>query len=230
MNQSRVCAILLGAGNGSRMKIDVTKQRVAIKGKSILLRSIEAFEKCDQITDIILVVREGEETFASTEAKDITKLRKIVIGGKSRMESAKNGFCSIDFPCEYVAVHDIARCLIQPDMITKVVADAICYGAASACSVIVDTVKRINSDCFSVCTEKREELRLAGTPQIFRYDYYLKAISLVDSSDFAITDDNMLMEKIGISVYMSDIGKENIKITHADDLAFAEYLLERLDV
>ena len=229
MNRNRVCAILLAAGSGSRMNVDVTKQKLILKGKSILLRSLEAFESCEDITDIILVVRRDELSFAASEAKGISKLRKIVEGGSSRVISAKNGFSAIDFPVEYVAVHDAARCLIRPDMITKVVEDAFLYGAASASSLVVDTVKRISFDGFSVSTENREELRLAGTPQIFRYDIYRKAISEADIDDLSVTDDNMLVERIGVRVYMTDIGKGNIKITHAEDLDLAGYLLEKIN-
>ena len=225
MNEPRVCAILLAAGSGNRMNLNVTKQRLLIKGESILRRSLMAFERCADITDIVLVVRRDEFDFAVLESEDISKLRKTVVGGSSRVESAKNGFLAIDFPCHYVAVHDVARCLIRPDMITKVVVDAVKYGAASASCAVVDTVKRINSDGFVIRTEKRDELRLAGTPQIFRRDFYLKAILEADVSDSALTDDNMLMEKIGVPVYMTDIGKSNIKITHAEDLALAECFL-----
>lgn len=227
MEQVRVAAILLAAGSGSRMNIGVTKQKLDIKGKSVLLRSLEAFENCKDITDIILVVKKDEYDFAASESKSMSKIRKIVIGGNTRLESAKNGFSEIDFPCDFVAVHDAARCLIRSDVITKVVADAVSYGAASASSVVVDTVKRVNADGFAVCTEKREELRLAATPQIFRYDLYSKAIAEADITDITITDDNMLMERIGVPVYMTDIGKYNIKITHSDDLMLAEYILER---
>ena len=226
MNQVRVCAILLAAGSGSRMNLDITKQKLEIKGKSILLRSLEAFENCADITDIVLVVREDEKDFASAESKNISKLRGVVYGGARRTESARNGFLSVKFPCDYVAIHDAARCLITPDMITKVVRDAVSYGAASASSVVVDTVKRVNSKGFSVCTENRDVLRFASTPQIFRSDLYARALSEVDLSDISITDDNMLMEKIGVSVFMTDVGKENIKITHAADLTLAECLLE----
>ena len=228
MNQIRVCAILLAAGSGSRMNLDVTKQKLEIKGKSILLRCLEAFENCVDITDIVLVAKEDEKDFAALEAKGISKLRGIVTGGARRTESAKNGFVAIDFSCDYVAIHDVARCLISPNMITKVVRDAVSYGAASASSVVVDTVKKVDSEGFAVSTVNRDLLRIASTPKIFRSDLYSKALSEVDLSDISITDDNMLMEKIGVPVFMTDIGKGNIKITHAEDLALAECLLESM--
>ena len=226
MEQGRICAILLAAGSGSRMNIAKTKQTVDLKGKSVLLHSLTAFEKCGDITDIILVVRADERDFALSETSKISKLRRIVVGGSTRMESAKNGFSAIDFPVSYVAIHDVARCLISPEAISKISSDARACGAASASSVVVDTVKRVDERGFVIKTENREELRLAGTPQIFERELYAKALSQIDCHNSDITDDNMLMEKIGVPVFMTDIGRFNIKITHAEDLLFAEYLLE----
>ena len=230
MIDNRVCAVILAAGSGSRMNIGITKQQLTFGGKSVLCRSVEAFESCEDITDIILVVKDSETDFARLETSDkFSKLRKIVVGGSTRFESAMRGFEAIDFPCRFVAIHDAARCLILPDMITKVVRNAIIYGAASASTVVVDTVKRVDKDGFAVGTENRDELRLATTPQIFDYELYGKAVSLALEKKINVTDDNMLMEHMGVRVHMTDVGKTNIKITYAEDVAFAEYILERRD-
>lgn len=228
--ENRVCAVILAAGSGSRMNQELTKQRLLIDGKSVLLRSLEAFESSEDVSDIILVVRDDEMDFVLSETDgNFSKLRKIIHGGKTRFESAALGFKAIDFPCQLVAIHDAARCLVSGDMITKVVNDAAIYGAASASSRVVDTVKRVDENGFIVCTEDRERLRLASTPQVFRYDLYASALSRVDVNKTLPTDDNMLMELIGAKVYMTDVGSTNIKITYAEDKDLAEYLLERRD-
>ncbi len=226
MNQSRVCAVLLAGGSGTRMNLDCTKQRLIIKGESLLSRAVRAFEKCADITDIILVVKAEDMDFALSETSGkFSKLRRVVEGAKSRALSAKNGFSAIDFPCDFVAVHDVARCLVKPEMITKVVLDAEKYGAASASSLVTDTVKGISPEGFALSTVNRNELRFAQTPQIFKYEFYLRALREVNIDDSSITDDNMLMERLGIPVFMTDTGKANIKITHAEDIGYAEYLL-----
>ncbi len=226
MNNNRICAILLAGGSGTRMKLSTTKQRLIIKGKSVLFRAVSSFESCPEISDVILVVREDELDFAKEELNSgFTKLRKIVIGGKTRLQSAVNGFSAIDFYTDLIAIHDVARCLISPKMITKVVLDAEKYGAASACYSVVDTVKTVDDRGFVVSTEKRDKIRMATTPQIFKTELYESAVKDIDLCDESITDDNMLMERIGVPVFMTDIGKENIKITHAEDISYAEYLL-----
>ena len=164
MNNDRVCAILLAGGSGTRMKLSTTKQKLMIKGQSVLFRAVSSFEKCREISDIILVGRDDELDFAKEELSvGFKKLRKIVIGGKTRLQSAANGFFAIDFDTHLVAIHDVARCLIQPEMITKVVLDAEKYGAASACYPVVDTVKTVDDGGFIVSTQKREKIRLATT-------------------------------------------------------------------
>ena len=226
MNQSRVCAVLLAGGSGTRMNLDRTKQRLLIKGESVLSRTVSAFENCEEITDIILVVKAEDLDFALSETSGrFPKLRKVVEGAKCRALSAKNGFSAIDFPCDFVAIHDVARCLVKPKMITKVVFDAFKYGAASASVAVTDTVKRVSPDGFAFDTINRDELRLAATPQIFKCEFYRRALSEIDVDDPSITDDNMLMERLGISVFMTDTGKNNIKVTYAEDIEYAEYLL-----
>ena len=227
MDKNRITAVLLAAGSGSRMNLGLTKQRLQIKGKSVLLRSLETFENCEAVTDIILVVREDEKELFLSEIKSISKLRKIVAGADSRIGSARCGFSAIDYPCDYVAIHDAARCLIKPQMITKVVNDACRYGAASASSVVVDTVKRVDENGFVISTENRDYLRLAGTPQIFKYELYKRALYDATTSEVSVTDDNMLMERIGVRVYMTDVGKNNLKITYAEDVLLAEHILEQ---
>ena len=227
MDKNRITAVLLAAGSGSRMNLGLTKQQLQIKGKSVLLRSLEAFENCEAVTDIVLVVREEEKELFLSEIKSISKLRKIVAGADSRIGSARCGFSAIDYPCDYVAIHDAARCLIKSQMITKVVNDACRYGAASASSVVVDTVKRVDENGFVISTENRDYLRLAGTPQIFKYELYKKALYDATTSEVSVTDDNMLMERIGARVYMTDVGKNNLKITYAEDVLLAEHILEQ---
>ena len=199
--EKKVCAILLAGGSGRRMNMDVTKQRLSVGGLSVMKRTLIAFDLCESISDIILVCREDETEFAKKEAEGISKLRKIVNGGKNRLVSAKNGFLAIDFDTDLVAIHDVARCMITPEMITNVVKDAIKFGAASASSLVVDTVKRIDDEGFIVGTENRSELRLAGTPQIFCKESYGRAILSADEDDLTLTDDNSLMERVGTRIF-----------------------------
>lgn len=220
-----IAAVILAAGVGSRMQSNVTKQQMQINGISVLRRTLIAFESCADIASIVVVTREDEVDFVKEACAGITKHHKTVIGGITRAESASNGFYAIPEGTEYVAIHDAARCLVTPEIISRVAKDAIKYGAATAACSVTDTVKIIDTDGFVSSTPDRKYVMLASTPQIFSTYIYDKAINNVDFSDLSITDDNMLVERIGVKVYCTDVGRRNIKITSSGDIEYAEYLL-----
>ena len=227
MSEVKVSAIILAAGSGSRMNSDVTKQRIEILGKTVLYRSASAFAECADVDEIVVVTRPDELDFVRGELLEVSKVKAIVPGGKTRAESARFGFKAASREAEFVAIHDAARCLIQPHEISRVINDAKKYGAATASAKIFDTVKRIDAEGLIIKTENREELAVAQTPQIFRRDIYEAALDFSDSHGASVTDDNMMVEMLGVKVYATDIGRENVKITRQEDLGYAEYVVLR---
>ncbi len=224
-----VTAVILAGGNGSRMQLDTAKQKLLIDGMSVLYRTVRAFESCDKIDSIVIVVRADEIEFAKCETSDFKKVKKIVVGGECRAESAKNGFQSIDWETDIVAIHDCARCFINDKMINDVICDAKIYGAATASYNVTDTVKCVDKDGNVVSTLDRNSIYLVQTPQAFKYELYKKAIDAVEVCDASITDDNMLLERIGVRVHCTDTGKENIKLTVKEDLKYAAFLIKEED-
>ncbi len=220
-----VSAVILAAGQGNRMDMEATKQTLSILDKTVLYMATEAFENCDIIDDIIIVARNEELDFAHRETKDFKKVKKIVVGGESRAESAKNGFLALNCKAEYVAIHDAARCLVSNEIITRVVRDAFEYGAATASTPITDTVKVIDESGKIKSTVNRSTLCAIQTPQVFKTDLYRKALESVKTLDESITDDNMLLERIGVYPYCSKTGRGNIKITVKEDIEYAKFLL-----
>lgn len=221
-----VTAIILAAGSGSRMNMNTTKQKLLLAGESVLHRAVGVFEKCEDITSIIVVSREEEIEFARAELEGFEKVKAIVAGGATRLESAFCGFRQADGKTEFVAIHDAARCFVTERMISDVLRDAITHGAATASAEVTDTIKIIDFNGNIEKNLSRSTLRAVQTPQIFRMDLYAKAIQYTDLSDASITDDNMLLERIGVHPYCTDTGKENFKITTVEDLRFAKYLLK----
>ena len=225
--KNNLTAVILAAGSGTRMNLDVTKQRLIISGKSVISRTVDAFNSSDAVKAIIIVSRVDEIDLIRVEVSQYEKVVKIVAGGKTRAESAKIGFdASYNDGAEYIAIHDAARCFITAEMIATVANDAEKYEAATASTVLIDTLKEVDNDGFISSHKDRSLYRLMQTPQIFKKELYKKALAASDVTDSAITDDNMLMEKIGVKVFCSDTGKDNLKITVREDIALAEYLIE----
>ena len=223
-SELRVCAIILAAGSGTRMGKETTKQRMEILGETVLKRCVSSFQRSECINEIIVVSKEDEIEYVKSELKSFDKVKKVIIGGKTRAESAKSGFFAVSSDVGFVAIHDAARCFVTPEVIETVVGDAFRYGAATASTFVTDTVKRINSDGFIEATVPRAELRAAQTPQVFSVELYRRALDARDVLSSEITDDNSLIEAIGVPVFCSTTDKNNIKITTAEDLPYAEFL------
>ena len=228
MNKPRVCAIILAAGISARMNCDTTKQLIRIAGESVIRHTVRAFIGAETITDIVVVARQDEISLIEKELSDLSdKLMSIVVGGKCRAESAKIGFCEALSIADFVAIHDGARCLVTPEMIDAVVSAAITYGAASAGMPVTDTVKKIDGDLIIKGTVRRDELYFTTTPQVFSTELYERALREYCIDMSLVTDDNMLVEALGVKIKLVDCGRENVKITMAHDLDYAEFLFEK---
>ena len=222
-----VMAIILAAGSGRRMGADITKQRMEILGKSVLRRTLEAFDEASEIDGITVVAKSDELDFVKETASGINKLYKIVSGGKSRAESAKNGFYSIEKGFDTVLIHDAARCLIAPDTIDSVARAVYIHGAVTLAARVTDTLKRTDENGMIAQTVKRDGMLAVQTPQAFSYDVYRRALESAAVLDETVTDDNMLVERLGLPIYPVITDLVNLKITTPSDVDLAEFILRK---
>ena len=220
-------AVILAAGSGTRFDDKRAKQFIEIDGVSVLVRSAKAFEESELIDEIILVTRQADTEGCRNilQNNGITKLTRVVAGGDSRQESAKIGFDAVNPKCDFVAIHDAARCLVTPEMIEAVMETAYVTGAAAAASRVVDTIKKTNGADKITETIDRENTWLVQTPQIFMADLYRAAAYMAEKDHVLATDDCALAERLGFQVQLIDCGKTNIKITYPEDIVIAEAIL-----
>lgn len=224
-------AVIAAAGSGTRMGSGQTKQTIELCGMPVIARTLLAFERCGEINEIVIAARADEIPMYETLRKsyNINKLTAVVEGGDTRQESVLRGFERISDKAEFVAIHDGARCLVTPEIISSVAREAYNWGAATAASHASDTVKRADFRGFIEETVDRSSLWLASTPQIFGTDLYRAAAYTAKAEGFSATDDNMLAERVGFPVKLVDCGTDNIKITTPADLAIAEVILRRTE-
>ncbi|MDQ3323528.1 MAG: 2-C-methyl-D-erythritol 4-phosphate cytidylyltransferase [Acidobacteriota bacterium] len=224
-------AIVVAAGSGTRFGGEKPKQFLEILGTPVIVHTLERFEACPQIDEIILVLNAAEIiNFQNTVEKfNLQKLVKVIEGGKSRAESVWNGLSAIDAEsAEIVAVHDGARPLIKSEEITKTIEKARETGAACLVAAVTDTIKEISGGKI-VRTVDREKLRRALTPQCFRYAILKRAFDENRLLE-AATDESFLVEQLGVEIAIVEGGARNIKITHPEDLVLAESLLKQFKV
>lgn len=222
----KTAAIIVSAGNSLRMGTKSSKQFLEICGKPVLAHTLLAFQQAKNIDEIIVVARAEDIATVRSLATvyHIEKLSVVTRGGDTRAASVRNGFRKISKTVRYVAIHDGARCLIRPQEIDRVCRAAYRHRAATAACPVTDTVKLARRNGFIEKTLDRDRIFLVQTPQVFSADLYRAALSMV-SEDY--TDDNQLMEKIKYPVKLVDFGKDNLKITHPDDVARAEFILKQ---
>ena len=181
----------------------------------------------EEIGEVVVVTREErlaqyrqlKETFA------LKKVTRIVAGGETRQQSVLEGVRAADPSAEYVAIHDGARPFVSPEEITRVLADAERFGAATLGVPVKDTVKVVSPDGMITATPDRSSLYLTQTPQVFRREVYLQGIEAARQSGLDFTDDCQLVEHAGHRVYMACGSYRNIKLTTEDDLAIANAFL-----
>ncbi|MDQ6653562.1 MAG: 2-C-methyl-D-erythritol 4-phosphate cytidylyltransferase [Acidobacteriota bacterium] len=223
-------AIIAAAGQGTRLAGKRPKQFLELAGVPIIIHTLKAFEQCDVIQEIIVVIPAQESAgFLSFANKyDLRKLTRVVLGGATRAESVLRGLETVrEVTAEIVAVHDGVRPFVTPDEIHRTVEAARLEGAAVLVSTPVDTMKQVR-DGVIVRTLKRAELRNALTPQCFRYKLLRRAYDQTDVSDPELTDESSLVERLGVKIATVEGSARNIKITRQEDLAIAEVLLKEV--
>ena len=221
-------AIIVAAGSGTRFGAEKPKQFIEILGQPLIIYTLQKFESCPAIDEIILVLPAEEiENFGQIILKyNLTKLAQIVSGGKTRAESVWNGLNVIDEKsAEIVAVHDGARPLVLVEEITRTIEKAKETGAACLVGFVTDTIKEV-SDGKIVQTIDRTKLRRALTPQCFRYEILKRAFTENEIGEI-VTDECFLVEKLGIEVSIIEGNAQNIKITTPADFAIVENFLKQ---
>jgi 2-C-methyl-D-erythritol 4-phosphate cytidylyltransferase len=221
-------AIIAAAGTGSRVASDRPKQFLHLAGLPIIFHTLEPFEQCESIQEVVIVLPAEEAAAFLTLAgkQGLRKLSRVVPGGTTRADSVKRGLMAIRAATAgIVAVHDGVRPFVTVDEIESVVAAAASDGAAILVAPVTDTVKQV-SEHSVLKTLDRSELRRALTPQCFRYELLRKAYEHADVNDPSLTDESALVEKLGVRVTTIEGSSRNIKITTPQDLLIAETFLK----
>ena len=205
-----ISAIVLAGGRGKRMNYHKSKQFIEIKGKPVLVYTLEKFIYNKSIDEVILVLPEDEVDYCKKEVlqKYSLKVDRIVIGGKERQDSVFN-----------------ARRFISEKSIEEGIKYANIYGAAAPGVTPKDTIKIKNEDNISVDTPDRNTLVAVQTPQCFKYDEIYQCHRKIKEENAIVTDDTSVVERYGHKVYLYEGDYTNIKITTPEDLILAERLI-----
>jgi len=244
MGTPSTTAVIPAAGSGERLGAEGAKALVELAGRPMLEWSLRAFAAAPGVRAAVVAAPPGELDRFSALAADQDALEvHVVAGGASRSESVAAALDPVQ--TDVVAVHDAARPLVTPELISALIEKL--EGRPDAAGVIVgapiaDTVKRAREPRGAsgevarggptiAKTESRDHLWLAQTPQVFRTASLLEALAASPQRVAEATDDAWLVEKQGGKVLIHPGPPDNLKVTTPFDLRVAALLLsERGDV
>jgi 2-C-methyl-D-erythritol 4-phosphate cytidylyltransferase/2-C-methyl-D-erythritol 2,4-cyclodiphosphate synthase len=216
-----VSVIIAAGGQGTRLGAGVPKQWLAIDGRTLLERSVAAFDAHPRIDEIVIVVPPGT---TDAPVPPTTTRQRVVTGGARRQDSVAEGFAAVSAGASVILVHDAARPFVSGDVIDRAIDGALAGGAVVPAVPVHDTVKQVvPGDSRVVGTLPREALFLAQTPQAFRRDVLAAAID-AGRGGASGTDEAMLAEQAGHEVRLVAGDDANVKITTAADLERARAL------
>jgi len=215
-------AVIVGGGSGNRFGGD--KLTVHLAAKPLIAHTLSAFEGTAAVSAIVLVVPPGREEELRTIAREegISKLTSVIPGGEHRHESVRRGLEALPPDFELVAIHDAARPLITPDLITGCLEMAAKEGASALAVPVTDTLHRIDASGCAAASVDRSTLRAMQTPQVFWAAEIRDLLAAVSGNP---TDEASVAMEAGKKVSLVEHHEPNLKVTWPQDVVMAEALL-----
>ena len=220
-------AVVLGAGSAQRMGFD--KMTAMLDGQPVLVRAINAFEQSPLIEEIVVVTKEErlEEVAELCKTYNLSKVSSVVMGGKTRTESALAGVMALKKDCRLTAIHDGARPFVSKQLIEDCIRRASIQYAAIPVVKSTDTLRAVDENGSLIGTYDRDRVVRVQTPQIFLSEIIKGALSDAVQKGMTFTDDASAVERMGVRIQAVEGDEENIKLTTPQDMLIAQGILER---
>jgi 2-C-methyl-D-erythritol 4-phosphate cytidylyltransferase / 2-C-methyl-D-erythritol 2,4-cyclodiphosphate synthase len=220
---TRVAAVVVAAGRGTRTGLDYPKQYKVMGGSPMVRESLRVFTTHPEVNVVLPVIHPDDGARFAAAAQGL-ELAAPVSGAATRQGSVRAGLEALakEAP-EIVLVHDAARPFTSAALVSRAIAAAAAHGAAIPGMPVTDTVKLVDAQNTITATLDRAAMRTVQTPQAFRYATLLDAhrrAAAAGREDF--TDDGALVEWAGLKVSVFEGESGNIKMTTSDDFARAE--------
>lgn len=230
MYNDKFCsAIIVAAGQGRRMGTKASKQFLEFEGRPILAYTLKKFQDCKEIDEIIVVTNEENIDYCKLNIVDkysFDKVKDIVPGGSERQFSVCNGIRKVNKSSDIVLIHDGVRPFVKIENILDTIKGAIDNRACILGVKAKDTIKITNKNNIIINTPNRDDLWHIQTPQAFEYKLIKESYESALKDGIYVTDDAMIVERLGIDVMIAEGSYDNIKITTMEDLILCNALIE----
>lgn len=218
-------AIIVAAGNSRRMGFH--KLTAELLGKPVLRWTISAFDACEAVDDLLIVVGEATREMVLEWAEEGLFKKPITLsdGGAERHLSVHEGLKRLPESADLVAVHDGARPLISPEQIARCITRARDCRAVACARPVTETLKRVDGRGVISGSLERDGAWVMETPQVFERALLCRAYDSVVREGLLVTDEVSAVQNVGAEVYVLDNPHPNLKITYPSDLELASKLL-----
>ena len=226
----KTTAIIPSGGIGSRFLSSIPKQYIKVLGKELIVYTLEIFQKCELVDEIIIASQPEYFNLLNNlkEKYGLTKISKIIKGGKERQHSVNNALDSCNLNNEdLVIVHDAARPLLSKTLLKKAIQTANNSGSTVVAIKAKDTLMKGKDDKVENYID-RSNIYYVQTPQIFKYSILKNAFDYANKTNFLATDESMLVRNIGVDVTILEGDSSNFKITTKSDLKLFEEITKRI--
>ncbi len=225
----RTYAIIPAGGKGKRSGTKIPKQYLKINGKELIVYTLEVFQKNKLVDEIIIPAEPQYHKKLKSLVKKykLSKVTSIVEGGRKRQDSVYNALCSLPSLSSdnLIVVHDAARPLLSPNVLTSALITAKKKGNAVVCIKAKDTLVKGKTKVEEYLN--RDEVYYVQTPQVFRYKDLKKAMDTAYKENYYGTDESMLVKRIGINVNIVEGSVFNFKVTSKEEVEMLKRILKR---
>jgi len=230
-NKPYCVAMVVAAGKGTRMGTSVYKQFLKLNDKEVIAHTLEKFQSCDGVDEIIIVTGKDTIPFMEKEVVEkyhFNKVIQVIAGGAQRQDSVYNGLCAVNHAADIIVVHDGVRPFVTKEDIQRTIEEALVSGACALGVRAKDTIKICAKDNIIVETPDRSTAWYIQTPQTFQVDILKSAFEQAKKDGFLGSDEAVLVERMAIPVRVVEGSYNNIKITTKEDLYIGEVFLKNL--
>ena len=211
----KIGAVITAGGLGKRVGGKIPKQLIKLRGKAMWLHSVEAFLNNKKIKAVVLTVPANWKNYFLEETKNLPLI--VVLGGKERWQSVKNGIEALPKNISHAMVHDAARPFVNQDIINSV-AKVLSKDCCMVAKPVFDTVK-VAENSYVKNTLDRKNVWLAQTPQAAPVDLLKKLYKKMEKlKDFCPTDEASILEKFSVPIKIVEGNARNDKITTKEEL------------
>ncbi len=219
-----ITALLLAGGQDATFQMDIPKQFVNVNNRPIIVYTLEVFQHHPEIDEIYVTCLDGWQEMVRVYAKQfgITKLTRIITGGKDAQESTFHGLSMMSEMMgagDIVVIHDAIRPLVSKELISKSIYMCRKKGMGVAATNIMDTIMHSDNGKDGYKSINRYEIMKVQTPQAFDFEYLWKIHNrALESHCTGAWDNSSLLTSLGERVYFSEGSDLNLKINTVEDV------------